>query len=166
MSCSRPPACSGVCRTVDPWCGTSDLCPAEWTGGQWLRWCRGQTTGQLRLRVRSVHTELPTTPPPPLATAPQHFAKCHSARWRPLPTIKNLRRQSKIYMQISNYTIRCSCSYLVAVLWKNGFNICVNDIKHFLIVHSITITTRTHKTSVLVCLLSIICVLWSAVVKT
>ena len=72
MSCSRPPACSGVCRTVDPWCGTSDLCPAEWTGGQWLRWCRGQTTGQLRLRVRSVHTELPTTPPPPLATAPQH----------------------------------------------------------------------------------------------
>ena len=72
MSCSRPPACSGVCRTVDPWCGTSDLCPAEWTGGQWLRWCRGQTTGQLRLRVRSVHTELPTTPPPPLATAPPH----------------------------------------------------------------------------------------------
>ena len=48
---------------------------------------------------------LPNTPPPPLDTAPPHQAKCHSARWWPLPTIKNLWRhsKSKIYMQILNY---------------------------------------------------------------
>ena len=83
MSCSRPPAWSGVWGTVDPWCGdqwTSDLCPAEWTGGQWLR-CRGQTTGQLRLRVRSVHTALPTSShstsaPRHRTTTPSQVSQC------------------------------------------------------------------------------------------
>ena len=83
MSCSRPPAWSGVWGTVDPWCGelwASDLCPAEWTGRQWLR-CRGQTTGQLRLRVRSVHTALPTSShstsaPRHRTTTPSQVSQC------------------------------------------------------------------------------------------
>ena len=74
MSCSRPPAWSGVWGTVDPWCGelwTSDLCPAEWTGRQWLR-CRAEAR-QLASSgsVSAVSTQ--RCPPPQHSTsAPRH----------------------------------------------------------------------------------------------
>ena len=120
MSCSRPPAWSGVWGTVDPWCGDQGplICvqqsglaasgsgaeqrPDNWPAPAPCPQCPHSAAHLLTLHLR------PSTP--------HHHTKPSVTVPGDGPCL-----QSRIYEDTRRFicrylTIRCSCSYLVAVL--------------------------------------------------